>query len=318
MRVSQPDIQFEDVRYAYPDAMAPILDGVDWRVEEGEFVLVVGASGSGKSTLLRCINGLVPHFAGGRFGGAVTVRGYDTRRHGPRVLSRAVGFVFQDPEAQMVTGRVEDEIAFGMEQLGVPPITMRKRVEEMLDLLGLAQLRHRETATLSGGERQRVAIAAALALQPRVLVLDEPTSQLDPRGAEDVLAALARLNEDLGLTVVLAEHRLERVANHADRMVLLRPDTSLIDSEPREILGVIDPVMTPPLVRLGRALDWQPLPLAIKEGRRFAAAGAVPASPSGLARAHAALVLSLHGVCAGYERRSVLRNLTMDVHEGEL
>jgi energy-coupling factor transport system ATP-binding protein len=234
------------------------------------------------------------------------------------VLSRAVGFVFQDPEAQMVTGRVEDEIAFGMEQLGVPPITMRKRVEEMLDLLGLAQLRHRETATLSGGERQRVAIAAALALQPRVLVLDEPTSQLDPRGAEDVLAALARLNEDLGLTVVLAEHRLERVANHADRMVLLRPDTSLIDSEPREILGVIDPVMTPPLVRLGRALDWQPLPLSIKEGRRFAAAGAVPASPSGLARAHGAAVLSLHGVCAGYERRSVLRNLTMDVHEGEL
>ncbi len=313
-----PAIQFEGVRYAYPDEEVPVLDGVDWRVEEGEFVLVVGASGSGKSTLLRSINGLVPHFAGGRFGGVVTVRGYDTRRFGPRVLSRAVGFVFQDPEAQMVTGRVEDEIAFGMEQLGVPPMTMRKRVEEMLDLLGLAQLRRRETATLSGGERQRIAIAAALALQPRVLVLDEPTSQLDPRGAEDVLAALTRLNEDLGVTVVLAEHRLERVMSHADRMLLLRPDATLIDGEPRDILGAMDPVMTSPLVRLGRALDWRPLPLSIKEGRRIMAAGPVPVSPSDPPPAYGALVLSLHHVSTGYGRQSVLRDLTLEVHEGEL
>jgi energy-coupling factor transport system ATP-binding protein len=313
-----PDIQFERVRYAYPGMATPVLDRVDWRVEEGAFVLVVGASGTGKSTLLRCINGLVPHFAGGKFGGAVTVRGHDTRRYGPRVLSRAVGFVFQDPEAQMVTGQVEDEIAFGMEQLGVPPITMRKRVEEMLDLLGLAPLRYRETATLSGGERQRVAIASALALQPRVLVLDEPTSQLDPRGAEDVLAALTRLNEDLGVTVVLAEHRLERVMSHADRMLLLRPGSPPLDGDPRDILGMMDRSITPPLVRLGRALDWRPLPVSIKEGRRIAASGAVPASPADATVAHGARVLSLQHVSVGYDRRAVFRDLTLDVHEGEL
>jgi energy-coupling factor transport system ATP-binding protein len=318
MREPLSDIQFEDVRYAYPGAAIPVLDGVDWRVEEGQFVLVAGASGSGKSTLLRCINGLVPHFAGGKFGGVVTVRGHDTRRYGPRVLSRAVGFVFQDPEGQMVTGRVEDEIAFGMEQLGVPAITMRKRVEEMLDLLGLAPLRHRETATLSGGERQRVAIAAALALQPRVLALDEPTSQLDPHGAEDVLAALARLNEDLGVTIVLAEHRLERVMNHADRMLLLRSGVAPFDGEPRDILGAMDPLMAPPLVRLGRALDWRPLPLSIKEGRRIVADGPVPGAPFDPSPAHGAPVLSIRQVSTGHGRHSVLRDLTLNVCEGEL
>ena len=152
--------------YRYPDTDEPALRELDWAVAPGEFVTVTGPSGSGKSTLLRCLNGLTPHFSGGVFDGVVTVAGLDTRHYNPRALARVTGFVFQDPEAQFVTNRVDDELAFGMEQLGVPPLTMRKRVEEVLDLLGIAALRDREIATLSGGERQRVAVAAALALQP--------------------------------------------------------------------------------------------------------------------------------------------------------
>ena len=220
--------------YRYPEHNTPALRNLTWAVTPGEFVTVTGPSGSGKSTLLRCLNGLTPHFSGGRFDGMVTVAGHDTRHYSPRVLARLTGFVFQDPEAQFVAGRVDDELAFGMEQLGVPAVTMRKRVEEVLDLLGIAALRDREIATLSGGERQRVAVAAALALQPSILALDEPTSQLDPWGAEEVLAALNRLNEDLGLTIVLAEHRLERVVAHADRLTVLAPRRNGCSRRPTE------------------------------------------------------------------------------------
>jgi energy-coupling factor transport system ATP-binding protein len=249
-------IAVEDLHFRYPGAAESALERTSLEIADGSYLLIAGPSGSGKSTLLRCINGLVPHFSGGAFGGRVTVRGQDTRTYGPRVLSRTVGFVFQDPEAQLVTNRVEDELAFGMEQLGVPPLTMRKRVEEVLDLLGIAALRHRDPATLSGGERQRVAVAAALAIQPRVLVLDEPTSQLDPWGADDVLNALSRLNEDLGLTVVLAEHRLERVIGHVDRIRMIEADGSVLDGEPEAVLSHCSIDAVPPLVRLGRRLDW--------------------------------------------------------------
>ena len=187
----------------------------------GELLLVVGASGSGKSTLLRAVNGLVPHASGGRFGGDVVVFGRSTRTHHPRELADVVGFVAQDPESQLVVDHVERDLAFVLENLGFSQEAMRRRVEEVLDALGIAHLRDRDPATLSGGERQRCAIAGALAAGPQALVLDEPTSQLDPQGADDVLAALVRLNHDLGTTVVLAEHRLERAAPLADRAVLV-------------------------------------------------------------------------------------------------
>ena len=166
--------------------------------------------------MLRASNGLVPHFTGGTFRGRVTVDGRDTLEFPPRKLADAVAFVPQDPAASFVLDRVEDELAYGMENLGVDPAHMRRRVEEMLDLLDIEPLRARSVRTLSGGERQRVAIAAALAAGPRILVLDEPTSQLDPQGAEHVVAALQRLVHDQGMTVLLAEHRLERVAGFVD------------------------------------------------------------------------------------------------------
>ena len=210
-------VSIRGVSFAYPDSTHSALDHVDLEVAPGEILLVVGASGSGKSTLLRTVNGLVPHASGGRFGGDVEVFGRSTRSHHPRELADVVGFVAQDPESQFVVDHVERDLAFVLENLGFSQEAMRRRVEEMLDALGIAHLRDRDPATLSGGERQRCVIAGALAAGPQALVLDEPTSQLDPQGADDVLAALVRLNHDLGTTVVLAEHRLERAAPLADR-----------------------------------------------------------------------------------------------------
>jgi len=261
-------IRIEDCTYTFPGAQRPALRQINLDVEDGMFLLVAGDSGSGKSTLARAMVGLVPHFHGGSFGGTVIVAGRDTRTHPPRALADVAGFVAQDPGAQSVATRVEDEICFAMENLGVDPTLMRKRLEETLDALAIAGLRDRPLGTLSGGERQRVAIAAVLAAQPRVLVLDEPTSQLDPQSAEDVLGVLHRLNLDLGLAIVLVEHRLERVVQHADRMIVLDDGRIVSDGTPRAVLAT--GAATTPLSRLGRALGWEPLPLTVREGRAFA------------------------------------------------
>ncbi|MBX9425519.1 ABC transporter ATP-binding protein [Streptomyces lateritius] len=259
-------IRFENVSVRYEGAdeqHEPTLRGVDLTVPEGELVLLVGPSGVGKSTLLGAVSGLVPHFTGGTLTGRVTVDGRDTRTHPPRELADLVGTVGQDPSAHFVTDTVEDELAYGMESLGLPPGVMRRRVEETLDLLGLAELRDRPIATLSGGQRQRVAIGSVLTPHPKVLVLDEPTSALDPSAAEDVLAVLQRLVHDLGTTVLLAEHRLERVVQYADQVLLL-PEGVM--GSPAEIMAV-SPVH-PPVVGLGRLAGWSPLPLTVRDARR--------------------------------------------------
>ncbi|MFI1967944.1 cobalt ABC transporter ATP-binding protein [Streptomyces cinnamoneus] len=263
-------IRFENVSVTYDDAEAPSLRGVDLTVPEGELCLLVGPSGVGKSTLLGTVSGLVPHFTGGTLHGRVTVAGRDTRTHKPRELADVVGTVGQDPLAHFVTDTVEDELAYGMESLGVPPHTMRRRVEETLDLLGLATLRDRPIATLSGGQQQRVAIGSVLTTHPEVLVLDEPTSALDPAAAEEVLAVLQRLVHDLGTTVLLAEHRLERVVQYADQVILLPgPGQAPRIGDPAEIMAV-SPVH-PPVVALGRLAGWSPPPLSVRDARRKAA-----------------------------------------------
>ncbi|MGV9978980.1 ABC transporter ATP-binding protein [Micromonospora wenchangensis] len=263
-------ITFDRVTVRYSDDSPPPLREVSLRVEEGELCLVAGRTGAGKSTLLRAINGLVPHFTGGTLYGSVTVDGRDTRRHPPRDLADVVGVVGQDPLSGFVTDTVEEELAYGMEQLALPAAVMRKRVEETLDLLGIAELRHRPLRTLSGGQQQRVAIGAVLTTHPRVLVLDEPTSALDPTAAEDVLAAVTRLVHDLGVTVVLAEHRLERVVQYADRLLYLPGDGRVVDGEPATVLAGVD--LAPPLVELGRLAGWTPLPLSVRDARRRAGA----------------------------------------------
>lgn len=318
-------IEFDRVTYTYPNTSRPALHNLSLILPVGEVIVAAGPSGAGKSTLLRCINGLVPHFSGGAVSGNIRVLGLDPVTETPQVMSRHVGFVFQDPEAQFVMDRVEDEIAFALENVAMPAQEMRVRVEETLDLLDLAPLRSRPLAELSGGERQRVAIAAALALRPEILVLDEPTSQLDPKSAEDVLNALARLNSDLGLTIILAEHRLERVLPFTDQLLYLPAhapgkETASILGDPRSVLPLME--QTPPLVRLAKQFQWSPLPLTIKDGLRFsrAIAGAhatkeeSPLSP--LTRG-APLVVAQQ-IEVRYGRTAVLQGLDFALSAGEI
>ncbi|MFF2194808.1 ABC transporter ATP-binding protein [Streptomyces sp. NPDC058157] len=263
-------IRFDQVSVTYEGAARPSLCDADFTLPEGELTLLVGPSGVGKSTLLGAVSGLVPHFTGGTLRGRVTVAGRDTRTHLPRELADVVGTVGQDPRAHFVTDVVEDELAYGMESLGLPPAVMRRRVEETLDLLGLNELRDRPIATLSGGQQQRVAIGSVLTTHPKVLVLDEPTSALDPAAAEEVLAVLQRLVHDLGTTVLMAEHRLERVVQYADRVLLLpSPGEPPLLGTPSEVMAV-SPVH-PPVVSLGRLAGWTPLPLSVRDARHASA-----------------------------------------------
>lgn len=328
-------IRFEHVSYYYPQPgrAAPALHDLSLHIDEGELILVVGPSGAGKSTFLRCLNGLVPHFYGGKVSGSVRVAGLDPITLGPQRMARAVGMVFQDPETQFVTGQVEEELAFGMENQALPRPLMRKRVEEVLDQLTVAALRGRRLDTLSGGEKQRIAIAAVLTMHPDVLVLDEPTSQLDPQSAEEVLAAVRRLNEDLGLTVVLAEHRLERVVQFVDRVLYFpgNGQPALLD-EPRAVMSAV--ALNPPLVSLAKAKAWHPLPLTVKQARAF-----LPPSASSRARAArsaaaevatlapeqsadaaitAQLRLRVQGASVSYGSRQALAGASLTVHAGEI
>ncbi len=261
-------ITFDRVSFTYTDAQRPTLDRVSLAIPEGELCVVVGETGTGKSTLLRAINGLVPHFSGGTLAGTITVDGRTTKDNRPRDLADVVGFVGQNPLASFVTETVEDELAYTMENLGVPSDAMRRRVEDAIDLLGLQDVRDRSLRALSGGQQQRVAIGAVLTASPRLLVLDEPTSALDPAAAEEVLSALARLVHDLGLTVVMAEHRLERVVPFADRMILVPGGGAPLVVGPPEVV-MRSASVAPPLVELGRFVGWDPLPLSVRDARRM-------------------------------------------------
>lgn len=261
-------IAFNHVTYTYPGAKSPALQRITLHIPSDRMILVLGESGSGKSTLLRCINGLVPHFSGGILHGTIRVLGLDPVISTPREMSRQVGFVFQDPEAQFVVDRVEDEIAFALENAALPPMEMERRINEVIQLLGLENLRHRHMDTLSGGEQQKVAIAAVLALRPRLLLLDEPTSQLDPQSADDLLETLVRLNNQLNLGVVIAEHRLERILPYVNWVIHLKDGLiNIASGNVRESLKTIR--LESPLISLGKAMNWHPLPLSVEEARCF-------------------------------------------------
>ncbi|SCK34630.1 energy-coupling factor transport system ATP-binding protein [Streptomyces sp. ScaeMP-e48] len=315
-------ITFDQVTVVYDGADEPVLRDVNLVVDEGELCLVVGHTGVGKSTLLGAVNGLVPHFTGGTLYGTVTVDGRTTAGHPPRELADVVGVVGQDPLDGFVTDTVEEELAYAMEQLAISPAVMRKRVEETLDLLGLADLRHRALYELSGGQQQRVAIGSVLTAHPRVLVLDEPTSALDPTAAEEVLAAVTRLVHDLGVTVLLAEHRLERVVQYADRVIHLPGDGRVVSGPPADIFATSS--IAPPIVELGRAARWSPLPLSVRDARRAAAPlrtalAAVPApAVRPVPEEPGAALLTARGITVAYRGVAAVREVDLDLRGGEI
>ncbi|MEW1760719.1 ATP-binding cassette domain-containing protein [Streptomyces cyaneofuscatus] len=315
-------ITFDQVTVEYDGAAEPVLREVNLEVEEGELCLVVGHTGVGKSTLLGAVNGLVPHFTGGTLYGTVTVDGRSTADHPPRELADVVGVVGQDPLDGFVTDTVEEELAYAMEQLAISPAVMRKRVEETLDLLGLADLRHRALYELSGGQQQRVAIGSVLTAHPRVLVLDEPTSALDPTAAEEVLAAVTRLVHDLGVTVLLAEHRLERVVQYADRVIHLPGDGRVVSGAPADIFTTSS--IAPPIVELGRAARWSPLPLSVRDARRAAAplrtalAATPPPPVRPVPEEPGPALLTARGVTVAYRGVAAVREVDLDLRGGEI
>ncbi|MFF2863006.1 ABC transporter ATP-binding protein [Streptomyces rubiginosohelvolus] len=315
-------ITFDRVSVLYDGADEPVLRDVNLSVDEGELCLVVGHTGVGKSTLLGAVNGLVPHFTGGTLYGTVLVDGRDTADHPPRELADVVGVVGQDPLDGFVTDTVEEELAYAMEQLAISPTVMRKRVEETLDLLGLADLRHRALHELSGGQQQRVAIGSVLTAHPRVLVLDEPTSALDPTAAEEVLAAVTRLVHDLGVTVLLAEHRLERVVQYADRVIHLPGNGRVLSGAPSEIFTASS--IAPPIVELGRAAGWSPLPLSVRDARRAARPlrtaleGAAPPPVRAVPDAPGATLLGARGITVAYRGVPAVREVDLDLRAGEI
>lgn len=313
-------ITFTNVSLIYPNSERTILEGISLQVQEGEMVLVIGHTGVGKSSLIKLINGLVPHHTGGILSGEITVNGRSTREVKPGELADIVGIVGQNPLNSFVADIVEEEIAFGMETLGVAPDVMRKRVEEILDLLALTELRRREITTLSGGEQQRVAIGAALVTNPKILVLDEPTSALDPIAAEEVLSILQRLVHDLGLTVIVAEHRLERVIQFVDRVLLISEDGSVDIGAPADILAR-SPI-APPIIEIARELKLPQVALTVRELRRTTLelrkklSTSVPKDSK--VKKLGDELLKMANVTAQYDRDLCLKNVSFSLRRGEI
>jgi energy-coupling factor transport system ATP-binding protein len=273
-------LELTGVTYAYPGA-GPSLRDVSLSVEPGQFVVLAGGSGSGKSTLLRAAAGLVPHFHGGTFAGRLACGGLDTREHGPASLAAVAGTLFQDPETQVIMGTVRSELAFPLENRGWSGAAVARGVEESALALGIAPLLDRSTRELSGGELQRVALGAALAGRPRLLLLDEPTSQLDPVAGDELLGVLRRINEEWGTAVLLAEHRLERCLPAADRVVALRDGRVAFDGDPEAFAAWAPPALQPPVTRLCALAGVAERPATVKGARRALGARLADLPPAG-------------------------------------
>jgi len=229
-------LELDKLSFRYPDSPRKAVVDFDLAVSEGEVVVLAGPSGCGKSTLLRAINGLIPHMYTGEYSGDVRVAGSSVRASSMRDLAQTVGFLFQNPENQIFMFTVERDVAFGLENLGVPRPEMRRRVDEAIDLLGIENLSQRAPHELSDGQKQRVALAGVLAMRPRLIILDEPTSLLDPKTAMELVDLVASLRKQLGTTFVVVEHRLDLLVKVADRIVVMNAGAKVLDGTPRDVL----------------------------------------------------------------------------------
>lgn len=230
-------VHADHLTFTYAGASRPSIEDISMEVSPGEFVVLTGPSGCGKTTFCRCLNGLVPNFYSGVFSGRLVVDGIDVQEHTTAELASHVGLVFQNPENQLFSLSIERDIAFGPENMGLSREETRKRVDWALDVTGITDLKDRPPYELSGGQQQRAAIAAVLAMQPKLIVLDEPTSFLDPMSALDILGVISDLNRKLGITIVLVEHRLDIVSRHANRVVVMDNGRVVLDGTPREVYG---------------------------------------------------------------------------------
>lgn len=237
--MGEPVIRVEGLTFRYHGS-DQVLNGIDLLVHDGEFVGITGPSGAGKTTLCMCLKGLVPHVVGGTLRGRVTVQGMSTRKTEPSVLAQTVAMVFQDPESQIIGLTVEEDLAFGPENLMEAPKAIRARICEVLGVVGLAGYERRETYKLSGGQKQRIAIAAALMMEPQILILDEPTSELDPLGKAEVFEAVRRLRQQRNVTIVMVEHEIEQLAEVADRIIVLDHGQIVADAPPRQLFRDAD------------------------------------------------------------------------------
>lgn len=233
-------ISIENLSYQYARTEKPALDNVSLEVRKGEYVAIMGACGAGKTSLCLSMNGIIPHMMIGDMAGKVTVAGQDTAQTQVRELARTVGMVFDNPEFQLSQVTVREEIALGLENTGVPRDEMLRRINEVLAIVGLTGFQDRSPMELSGGQQQRLAIAAALAMYPRILVLDEPTSNLDPIGKEEVFAVAARLNRERGMTIVIAEQEVEVMAAYAHRIVVMSQGKIVLNGAPREVMCQVE------------------------------------------------------------------------------
>lgn len=228
-------VDINNLTFTYLGSQKPSITNVTFSIDRGQFVVLTGPSGCGKTSVCRCLNGLIPHFYSGELHGDVVVCGLDIRQSPTSELSKKVGFVFQNPENQLFSLSVERDVAFGPENLGLPRAETRERVEWALQVTGISSLRYRAPYELSGGQQQRAAIAAVLAMKPEVMVLDEPTSFLDPRSAAEILKVVHSLNRKMGITIVLVEHRLDLASQYADRVIIMDGGNVILDGKPSEV-----------------------------------------------------------------------------------
>ena len=322
-----PALAVESLTYAYPNAVSPALRDASLNLAPGEFALLAGRSASGKSTLLRAACGLVPHFHGGEIDGRIEVAGIDAIAHGPGELAAAVGYVAQDPETQVVSTTVSAEVELPLEMRGDPPGSRARAVEEVALALAIPHLLDRAVDTLSGGELQRVALAAALVTRPRLVLLDEPTSQLDPVAGDELIWLLRRLNEEWGVTILLAEHRLERCLAAADRVVAMASGSISFDGPPGSFLTWAqrtDEALETPAAKLFSLCGIEPLPVGVRDARRTLAP-ATAVAPKKLREEGVRLpsnpALNVRNLWVeltqGETPRDVLRGIDLDVRSGE-